>query len=348
MHCLKCLHCLECSKAVYLFKFKRWIMKNQNNNENAQKLASVFQQFTDSFSHVTKETSFDNIADMSASNETSAFQVYTQDNTLNEEYDDEFSFEIKSFIKKPINVKNIRESLRKTRKYELQIKRIIGKIETQIEKFESLEDLYFNLEHSKLELAKYIGKRLIHPRLLRDKFYNELKGAIDFTERELKDKHNVKNREDIMKYDNLALNKKQKIRSLKVLLSKNIGMRKMLLLALRKLTRKIKGNISSKHPELQQFIDLLSCEGAMNLKTLKEKYGFVPRDTKDFTKEIKNCKMQININKFSKSLMKAKIVLLESVSTELFKNISHKKFLNREHQRQQNQGLNYREKGHEF
>ena len=110
--------------------------------------------------------------------------------------------------------------------------------------------------------------------------------------------------------------------------------RSLLILSIKKLVKKVRGNISSLHPELAQFVDFLSFEQLSNLKTLSEQFNFSPKSRDDFTKEIKLCKSNMKKEPSQKDYYKLKMKLLENVSSELHKNLTHARNLEKGYTRE--------------
>ena len=77
----------------------------------------------------------------------------------------------------------------------------------------------------------------------------------------------------------------------------------------------------------KQFVKFLSYDELSNLKILKEQFNFSPKSIEDFTKEIRNCKVIMKKEPSLAKYYKIKMQLLESVSAEFYKNLTHSKNL---------------------
>ncbi len=305
-------------------------MSNEEIKINANKLESIFNIIANQSRIVNNHHYKKTLKQLGLRKIVSNKNVLNIDSSPSEAYDGSFANEVTGIVKKPLTFKNIQNAIQQTRKNETKINNIIDRINKKNERLENIRKLMEQIKVTEMFLDKYCSTKLIPPWILRDKLYLETKTAIINMKKDLADKYKVSNQNDLKKRMKSFEPKKQKLGFYKKLLDIQSSNRKVLIISLRQLAQKIKGNIVSKHPELAQFIDLLSCEQATRLKVLKEDFNFIPKNKDDFIKEVKECSIKFKRSEYDKKYFELKLNYLISISKELQKGIDHKQFLEKE------------------
>lgn len=247
---------------------------------------------------------------------------------IQEEYSGMFEKDLKEILHdSPLTFENLHKALRDNKLACAQIQRILQKIKSNQEKIDYIHKLFLNCKEAENELSYYASKKFIHPRFTRDKYYLDLKESISTSKKYLKEKYHVKDNKDMQKKIDHSKKRMPLIGKLNKLHRLKLQERSLLVLSIKKLAKKVRGNIASLHPELAQYVDFLSFEQLSNLKTLSEQFKFSPKSTKDFTREIRECKLAMKKDPANKEYYKTKMKLLDSVSSELHRNIEHAKNL---------------------
>lgn len=260
-------------------------------------------------------------------------RVSTPVNQLNlgliqDEYSGMFEKDLREILNNsPLTFENLHKALKDNKLTCSQIQRILQKIKSNQDKIDYIHKLFLNCQESQNELSYYASKKFIHPKITRDKYYLELKSFIDNSKKFLKEKYHIKDSKDMQKKLNHSKKRMKLIGKLNNLHRLKLQERSLIILSIKKLVKKVRGNIASLHPELAQYVEFLSFEQLSNLNTLVEKFSFSPTSTADFNKEIRACKASMRREPQNKEFYKIKMKLLDSVSSELHKNIEHAKNL---------------------
>lgn len=255
---------------------------------------------------------------------------------IQEEYSGMFETNLRKILNnEPLTFENLHKALKDNKLTCKQIQRIIQKINSNQEQIDYILRLFSDYKESKKILSDYASKKTIHPKFTRDKFYLELKDSIDDSKKFLKEKYGIKNDTDIQKKVEHSKKRRLLVGKLNKLQRLKLQERSLIILSIKKLVKKVRGNIASLHPELAQYVDFLSFEQLSNLKTLSEQFNFSPKSREDFTKEIKLCKSNIKKEPLQKDYYKLKMKLLENVSSELHKNLVHARNLEKGYTKEQ-------------
>lgn len=296
------------------------------HSQEAQKLQNIFQ-------NLLKETVK---GDKAPENTDSEFALFYP----SEQYNGFFNDELKEILENPLTFKNLQEALLLLNKKGEQIDRILDKLKKRKEKLENIKYMFLNMQHNeqKLHSTKRFG--FLSSWLFGNKEERELKDAILDTKKFLKKQHGISSKEDVKKTSVKIKSIKSKLKKISSMLKVNNKRKSIIIESLKELAAKIKGNIVSKHPELQNFIDLLTCVQSHRLSVLKEKYNFVPKNREDFTKAVRECSRDVKRSELRKKFYANKLDLLLSVATELEKGVAHQQFLQKEQGRyRQNNGF---------
>jgi len=256
---------------------------------------------------------------------------------IQETYSGSFENDLKRILKdKPLTFENLHIALKENKLACKQIKRIISKIYSNQEKVDAIYKIFKNLENNQKELDDYCSKKFIHPMITRDKAYLEMKGAIESSRKFLAEKYHIKNKTDMQKKIQHSQKRLSLVSKLHAKLHKlKVKERSYIVLSVKKLVKKVKGSIVSLHPELKQFLDFLSFEQISNLKILREDFNFLPKSIDDFAKEIKTCKIKMKKDPNNKEYYGIMLKLLDSVSSDYYKNYTHSKNLEKGYTREQ-------------
>ncbi|MBP5427249.1 MAG: hypothetical protein J6Y29_05105 [Clostridiales bacterium] len=256
---------------------------------------------------------------------------------IQETYSGALETHLKEILKdRPLTFENLHIALQENKSACKQIKRIISKIYSNQEKIDAIYKIFKNCESNQKELDDYCASKFIHPRFTLDKSYKNMKSSIDASKKFLAEKYNISNKADMQKKLDHSKKRLALISRLYAKLNKlKVKDRTYLVLSVKKLVKKVKGNIISLHPELQQFIDFLSFEQISNIKILKEQFGFSPKSIDDFAKEIKACKIRIKNDSEDKEYYSLMLNLLDAVSSDYYKNYIHSKNLEKGYTKEQ-------------
>lgn len=287
---------------------------------------------------------------------------------IKEEYSGAFYKKLKMILhNKPLTFYNLHKALQNNKMSCKKIQRIIHKIDCQKEKTDAINKLFLDCEISRNTLKQHLKKKIIKPSIFviffellisvgiffmikkwyvfvifvslalftiffmykKNKYYQDLKQSIKSSEEFLNSKYHIKNNDNMQeklehsKKRCLLVGKLNKLQRLK------LQERNFIVLSIKKLIKKIRNDIALSYPDLKQFINFLSYDELSNIKILKEQFNFSPKSIEDFTKEIRKCKVIMKKSPSLAKYYKIKMRLLESVSAEYYKNLTHSKNLQR-------------------
>jgi hypothetical protein len=256
-------------------------------------------------------------------NNDSAFPRYISDELVElqpniNNFNSVFHHMFQPLFDNPSTLSTLKKELVLTKKQEKKIHKMMELIDAHKHIVENISSLYNTMAFHEEALEEYSPYKKLISWLFNKKLYKQTKESLGLSKKILKNNYGIEKKEDFSKRISQLDSKKMSQRFLTGLLQKVVRKKGMLIRDIRTLSKKIKSSIISQHPELAHFVENLACEQAQNLKTLKEKYNFNPKDDSDFDREIKNCK---NTLKFSSNLHVAKkLRLLESVFVEVTRN----------------------------
>lgn len=325
-------------------------MSNQDNQKDNSKIfCEAFSKFLDS-----KRNNF-----------TKDFDAINLD-PIEEEYYGVFEKKLKMILgNKPLTFYNLHQALKDNKLSHKKIQRIIHRIDCQKEKTDAINKLFLECNISKSTLKHHLASKIILPTIFilfieffialaivlkfknsyilyiffmfalltiflmyhKNKFYQDLKKSIKSSEQFLSSRYNIRNNANMQKLLNHSKNRSLLVGKLNKLQHLKLQERNLIILSIKKLIKKIRTNVISLYPEFKPFVKFLSYDELSNLKILREQFNFSPNSIEDFTREIRNCKIIMKKNPSLAKYYKLKIRLLESVSAEFYKNLTHSKNL---------------------